>query len=99
MRLLILVALALPAASAALPPPAPTGQAPLAQHDCPADPSLRLAKRPQADRGVTILGQEPSGDLAYALWNHVGGCHKPLLIREGIGFGPGQPPSDQPARP
>jgi hypothetical protein len=99
MRLLILSALALPAASSALPPPVPVQPAPLAQRDCPADASLRLAKRPRVNRGATTLGEEPAGDLAYAVWNHVGGCHKPLLIREGIGFGPGQPPSDQPALP
>jgi hypothetical protein len=100
MRFLLLAALALPAASAALPPP-PGLAATSARtdRDCPADRSLRMANRPFRNRGVTTLGEEPLADLAYAVWSHVNGCYRPVKIREGIGFGAGQPPSDPLARP
>ena len=100
MRFLLLAALALPAASSALPPPSSPVRTPAAaRSDCPADADLRMAKRPPRNKGATRLGEEPPADLAYAVWSHVGGCYRPVLIREGIGFGPGQPPSDPSLRP
>jgi hypothetical protein len=100
MRFLLLAALVLPAASAALPPqPGPVATTARADRDCPADRSLRMANRPLRNRGVTTLGEEPSADLSYAVWSHVNGCFRPVKIREGIGFGAGQPPSNPPPRP
>jgi hypothetical protein len=99
MRLLVLAMLAMPASSSALPRPAAAPPTAAPERDCPADLTLRTTSRPLTNRGVTRLGEEPPADLAYAVWSHVGGCHKPVLIREGIGFGPGQAPSDPRPRP
>ena len=95
MRLLILALLCLPAALSAAPRAVvPAPQSPLAaQRDCPADPSLRTARRPDKSARVNRLGDEPAAASALAVYRHVGGCQVPAILREGIGYAPGRAPA------
>ena len=94
MRLLVLAALCLPAVTSAAPRPvAPAPQSPLeSRSDCPAEPSLRMARRGKPAT-VNRLGDEPAAASALAVYRHVGGCQTPAILREGIGFTPGSAPA------
>jgi hypothetical protein len=96
MRLIFAALLCLPAVSSAAPQQ-PTNPmrtpAEAARSDCPSDPSLRMARRPGKPAKVTRLGDEPSASLALTVYRQVDGCHEPAILREGIGYTPGRPPS------
>ena len=98
MRLLLLAALCLPAASTAAPQPASRPDPAVAFHrsDCPSNPSLQTARRPGKAATVTRLGDEPPAALALTVYRHVGGCQTPAILREGIGYTPGRPPAALP---
>lgn len=91
MRLAFLaLALALPAASAALAPPGPPASA---QHRPAAnampsrlcdDLKVRPVRSPQAARPKR-LGELPSGDLTLTVLNRVGECIEPMTVRQGYG--------------
>jgi hypothetical protein len=80
MRLLVLALLCLPAVSSAAPRPIPSApqSALAAQRDCPAQPSLRMA-RPGKPATVNRLGDEPAAASALAVYRHVGGCQVPAI--------------------
>ena len=85
MRLLLLLALALPSASAAAP--SRTGDpavAPSQSSDCRAHSRLRMADRPAKAARATRLGDEPSAALALTVYREVGGCPDPAILRTGI---------------
>ncbi len=106
MRLLPLAFLlaAVPAAAA------PTGDAPAARQAPVTHPMVRPAgdtcKRPDLHQAETPqaaehrkLGELPPGDLILSVYNQVGGCMEPVIVRYGDGRpapGPGQP---EPVRP
>jgi len=84
MRILLLFALALPAA------PSPQRDRPAAittSIDCRAYSRLRMADRPVKAAKATRLGDEPSAALALAVHREVGNCPEPVIVRTGIGSG------------
>jgi hypothetical protein len=95
MRLLLLIILALPAASAAMPAPADI-RAGTASVRCPPGSGLRMAARPARGAAVRRLGDEPPAALVLTVWREVGGCPTPAVLREGIGAGPERGPGTQP---
>lgn len=88
MRLAFLVlALALPAVSAAeAPAPPMTGQtaglAPICGQDLKVRP-IRSREGPRAQR----LGELPPADLTLTVVNRVGPCIEPVTVRQGYGAG------------
>src|SRR5688572_6074313 len=96
MRLLLLAVLCLPATSSATPQP--TGgsiqrASGAARTECAPDARLRTIQRPEKPATVKRLGDEPPAALALTVYQHVGGCHTPAILREGIGYTPGHAPS------
>jgi hypothetical protein len=86
MRLLLLLALALPSASAALPGPnAARPQASPRAPDCRADLRLRSARRPGKAAKLTPLGEEPPAAIILTVYREVGGCLEPAIVRTGLG--------------
>ena len=94
MRLFGLAALCLSAVASAAPRPvAPVPQSPLeSRSDCPADPSLRMARRGKPAT-VNRLGDEPAAASELAVYRHVGGCQTPAILREDIGYTTGRAPA------
>jgi hypothetical protein len=94
MRVLILPLMlaALPASAA--PPAAPvTSPAP----DTCKRPDLHQAETPKRAKSRK-LGELPPGDLILSVYNHVGGCMEPVIVRYGDGRAPA-PASPEPLRP
>ena len=86
MRLLLLLALALPSASAASPPPGRSApQAAARAPDCRANLRLRMADRPGKPATVNRLGEEPPAAAILAVYREVGGCPEPAILRVGLG--------------
>jgi hypothetical protein len=86
MRLLLLLALALPSASAALPASgASRPQASTRAPDCRADLRLRSAQRRGGPAKLTPLGEEPSAAIILTVYREVGGCPEPAIVRTGLG--------------
>jgi hypothetical protein len=87
MRLLFLLALALPSASAASPPPRQEGrpQAAVAAPDCRSNLRLRTAQRPGKPAKLNRLGDEPPAAVVLTVYREVGGCPEPAVVYEGLG--------------
>ena len=84
MRALILVAaLAIPAATpaAAPAPPTPVKVIGPPQPPCPTDVRMRPLKEGSSARPER-LGELPPGELLYAVWRSVEGCVEPVIVRE-----------------
>lgn len=86
MRLaLVALAFALPAASSAEAPVPPTaGPAAVPARFCSDDMRVRDARSPQAPQ-LRRLGELPPGDLTLTVFNRVGDCIEPAVVRQGIG--------------
>lgn len=96
MRLAFLaLALALPAASSALPAASPPPAAPdslrsaqsqLPSRFCRDDLKVRPIGSPGAAK-ARPLGELPPGDLTLTVLNRVGDCIEPVTVRQGYGLG------------
>ncbi|MGZ8284796.1 MAG: hypothetical protein ACXW27_07230 [Allosphingosinicella sp.] len=93
MRLAVFaLALALPAASSALPvPPRATASAPHRLADsavpsrfCRDDLKVRPIRSPEGAK-ARRLGELPPGDLTLTVLNRVGDCIEPVTVRQGYG--------------
>ena len=90
MRVILILALALPAVSVAAPSPQSDRVRTAAPAvDCQAYSRLRMADRPAKPARANRLGDEPTGTLALTVHREVNGCPEPAILRTGIGAAPG----------
>lgn len=99
MRLAFLtLALALPAASSALPAAPPSavphrlGPNSMPSRLCRDDMKVRPIRSREGAK-ARRLGELPAGDLTLAVLNRVGDCFEPVVVRQGFGAidgGPGR---------